>query len=78
MDFTDRKGHGEHNFIATSDQFQSSRRPLVKTGHTTCIEDMRCHQMSVPVMPFNKKIYDQNTNFSCDTADDQQHEEDLI
>jgi hypothetical protein len=24
-DFTDREGHGEHGFMATSDQFQSSR-----------------------------------------------------
>jgi hypothetical protein len=29
-------------------------------------------------MPINTKLYDHNIEFSCDTADNQQHEEELI
>ena len=39
---------------------------------------MHCQQLSVPGMPINKTHYDHNIEFSCDTADDQQYEEELI
>ena len=34
--------------------------------------------MIVPATPINKPHYDHNIDFSCDTADNQQHEEELV
>jgi len=49
-----------------------------REGHgenRTCIKGMQTQQMSAPAIPINKTHYDHNIDFSCDTADDQQHKE---
>jgi len=50
----------------------------VKTKHTACIIGTHCQQTSVPAMPINKTHYNHNIDVSCDTADNQQHKEELI
>jgi hypothetical protein len=39
---------------------------------------MKSQQMRAPAIPINKAHYDHNIDFSCDTADHQQHEEELF
>ena len=54
------------------------KNALAKTGHTTCEISLLRQQVTAPAFPFNEKVQDHDKDVSCDTANNQQHEEELI